>query len=411
MLNNKRIILHIDFNSYFASVEQQANPFLRGKSIGIGGKPGSRSIVATASVEAKRQGVKTAMSSSKAVQIAPDLQMIDGDSRKYSEMTGRFLNILDRHSDIVEQFSIDEAFLDVTNRCTDWMDAIAIALRIRDELKNEIGPHVTASIGISENKLMAKIASESEKPNGVTVVYPDEKEEFLNTRELSDAPGIGFSILRRLEEMGVTSFAQLRTLPLPHLLKQFKQYGSFLYNASRGIDNDPVSDSVEIPKSVGHSYTLPFDTQSPEILRATLLRLADKVAWRLRKHGLVARSFSAVVRFESMSFQGSLGRFDAPTSEGYEIFSGAWSKVAPLLEMDKIRLVGVSARDLVPMHEQMTADTTKQKRVNIMPALDKIQHRYGPGSWLRASELLATKLQERSNGFFFDHIGESSEVY
>ncbi|NQV12627.1 DNA polymerase IV [Candidatus Uhrbacteria bacterium] len=409
-MNTSRIIMHIDFNSYFASVEQQANPFLRGKAIGVGGKPGTRSIVATASIEAKRQGVKTAMSSSEATRLLPELQMIDGDARKYSEMTDRFMNIYKRHADVVEQFSVDEAFLDVTEQCEDWMDAIAIALRIREDIKNEIGSYTTASIGIAPNKLVAKIASESDKPHGMTVVYPDEVEAFLDERELSDVPGIGFAILRRLEEMGISSITQLREAPLS-TLASFKQYGHFLYNVPRGIDHSRVSDVQEVPKSVGHSYTLPFDTSSPTVLRATLLHLADKVAWRLRKHGLVARSFSAVVRFESMSFKGSMGKFDAPTNEGLKIFNGAWTKVSPLLHSDKIRLVGVSARDLVPVHEQVSSDAGEQKRTKLLPALDKIQHRYGSGSWLRASELLAVKLKERTNGFFFDHVGESSEAY
>ncbi|MDX8398968.1 MAG: DNA polymerase IV, partial [Gallionellaceae bacterium] len=322
---NNRIIMHIDFNSYFASVEQQANPFLRGKAIGIGGKPGTRSIVATASVEAKRLGVKTAMGSHEAVEIAPELQMISGDGRKYSEMTGRFLDIFRRHASTIEQFSIDEAFLDVTDDAKDWLGAIAIALRIREDIARELGTYVTASMGIAPNKLVAKIASESDKPNGVTVVQPEDLISFLNARELSDVPGIGLAILRRLKEMGILTMPELRATPLATLETSFKQYGSFLYFISRGVDHSLVTDVIAPPKSVGHSYTLPFDTTSPHILRATLLRLCDKVAWRLRKHGLVARGYSALVRFQTMRFHGQLGRFDAPTDEGLEIFNAAWS--------------------------------------------------------------------------------------
>lgn len=399
MPNNQRIIMHIDFNSYFASVEQQANPFLRGKSIGVGGKPGTRSIIATASVEARKKGIKTAMSSGQAMRILPELLIVDGDSSKYIEMSERFMDIFSRHAGVVEQFSIDEAFLDVTDRCEDWMDAIAIALRIRDDIKHEIGAYTTASIGIAPNKLVAKIASESDKPNGVTVVYPDEVEAFLDTRALSDVPGIGLAILRRLEEMGISTFVSLREVPRS-TLAPFKQYQEFLYNTARGVDNSPVSNMQDSPKSIGHSYTMATDTDSPAIVRATLLRLSDKVAWRLRKHGLVARSFSTTVRFDTMGFQTMMGMFDAPTNEGLKIFNSAWTKVSPMLNKSKIRLIGVSAQYLMPAHEQSSSDTAEHKRNKILPALDIIQNRYGSGAWLRASELLVSKIKESTSGFF-----------
>lgn len=398
MPNNKRIILHIDFNSYFASVEQQANPFLRGKAIGVGGKPGTRSIITTASIKAKQRGVKTAMPSSKAMNILPDLEIISGDSAKYQDTTEKFLNICRRYSDTIEQFSIDEAFLDITNRCEDWMDAIATALRIRDCIKKEIGPYTTASIGIAQNKLVAKIASESDKPNGVTIVYPDEVEAFLDNCNLSDIPGIGQSILRHLKEMGISEVSQLRKATMQEL-SCFKQYGNFLYNAVRGIDDSPVNNQVTQPKSVGHSYTLQSDTNSPAILRATLIRLSDKVAWRLRSNRLVASRLSCIARFNDMKSFTSTIKFDAPTNDGLKIFNEAWGRINSLLDDNKIRLIGVIALDLVKAHEQISYDAVENQRVKLLPSLDAIQKRYGNRSWIRASELFTTKLSDHPNGF------------
>ena len=394
--------MHIDFNSYFASVEQQANPFLRGKAIGVGGKPGTRSVVAAASIEAKQRGIRTAMSSSKAAQIDPELMMIHGDPRKYSEMTDRFSSILERHASVVMRTSVDEAFIDVADNTNDWLDSLALALRIKRDIEGEIGARVTVSIGISDNPLMAKIASESEKPNGLTIVYPEEKLEFLNKVELQDIPGIGRAILRRLEEQGIGSVSKLRTCPLPWLVRNFKQYGAFLYQASRGLDSSKVIDCVVPPKSVGHSYTLPYDACMPNQVKGTFLMLAERVAWRLRKHSLSARRYTVVVRNSDMRFAMKQGRLDAPTQDGMELFLAAWPKIRRHVEASKVRLVGIVAHDLVPAHEQQATNKTIQKRAKLLPSLDKIQARYGKNSWMRAA-MLGSTLHERASGLKYDH--------
>lgn len=398
-------ILHIDFNSYFASVEQQANPFLRGKSVGVGGKPGGKGIVAAASVDAKRRGIKTAMSVFEAKREDPTLIMVDGDGRKYEESTTRFLNILERHGDKVEQFSIDEAFLDVTHAAKDWLDALAIAMRIREEIKLEIGELVTVSIGISCNKLLSKMASDVEKPNGITLVYPSEKErlEFLNNCALDDVPGIGPAILRRLKELGIETMLELREATLPYLIQYFKQYGPFLYNACRGIDTSLVSSRSEIEKSIGHSYTLPRNTSDPRVVRQTLLNLSDRVGWRLRKRGLVARSYTAIIRYDNLRVVSRQGKLPSPTNDGLELFRQALPTIESLHDNHTVRLIGIVAHSLVEEHVQKSLDRSTQKRRDMLPWLDVIQNRYGKRAWLRASTL-GPALKERVSGLSFDHV-------
>ena len=341
------------------------------------------------------------MSSHKAKELCPELEMINGDPRKYSEMTDRFQNILSRWATNMSSTSIDEVYLDVTEAAEDWLGAFGIALQIRKAIRQEIGSFVTVSIGIAANMLMAKVASNSEKPNGLTIIYHGEEEAFLDTRELIDIPGIGPRLEARLHALGIQSVPELRSCPLSWLTAQFKQYGSFLYTAARG-QGSTVFTPKEAAKSIGHCYTLPFDTTNPRRLRGTLSRLADKVGWRLRSHQLAARRYTAVARFQNKRFTSQQGRLDAPTQDGLDLLRAAWSHIERFSHTNHIRLVGVVAHDLVPAHRQISLDKQKQKRTQLLDSLDVIQHRWGKNSWFRPVQMGAP-LKERSSGFHFDH--------
>lgn len=394
--------MHVDFNAYFASVEQQANPFLRGKAVGVGGKPGHRSVITTASYEAKDRGVKTAMSSWEGLKICPDLEMVDGDPRKYSEMTDRMLDIMHRYASRVSQTSIDEAYLDITHQAQDWMGAVGIALCMKQALAEEIGPHVTVSIGIATNAMMAKIAGGSEKPNGLTMVRPGEEEQFMETIALIDIPGLGPRILRRLQEQGVDTVEQLRALPFSYLQKQFKQYGAFLYAAARGQGASLLGPEPEQPKSIGHTYTLPHDISSSFVVRGTFLKLCERVGYRLRKHGLAARSYAVIYRSDDLRFSSQQGRFDAPTQDGMLFFEMGWPYITAYLAKHRMRLIGIRATDLVHAHEQVSTNKTEHKRALVLPALDKLRNKFGKNTWTRAAAM-RSQLLERSSGWHFDH--------
>ena len=405
-----RIILHIDFNSYFASVEQQANPFLRGKPIGITGKHQERSVVATASIEAKALGVKTAMSTWEAKKICPSLILWPGDPKKYSDITERFNQILKTLAPDVMQFSVDESFVDITQEAGDYFTATCMAQQLRAKLREAFGPHVTASIGIAPNRLMAKLASESVKPNGLTVVHSKNILHLLNTSDLQALCGIGPRIHKRLEALGITNFQQLREYPLTQLKQEFHSYGQWLHEAAWGNDWEGVQDATDKtlrtaneknPKSYGHSYTLPADTNNPTILKRYLLGLADKVAWRMRRDGFQARRIHTVIRYGDFGSRHEQRTAKEASNNGLNLFKAAWHMLQPHLHTP-IRLIGISASQLQHQPPQPPLFKKDQKIQSVTKALDTLQHRYGSGIWKRASTIPIT-FKSRSSGFHFDH--------
>ncbi len=401
--------MHIDMNSYFASVEQQANPFLRGKPIGVSGKSfdpsradqAQRTIVATASVEAKRLGVKTAMSTWEARRICPSLIIIPGDPEKYSEITARFNAIYRDYTDQVEPASVDESYLDVTHAARDYFGAMMLAQTIRARLAEECGERITASVGIGPNKLIAKLAAGSHKPNGLTVVRPEAVLDFVGSCELEDISGIGRRTQEHLADLGIFTVEQLRRYPRELLVQEFKSWGWWLHEAAFGRDDSPVASSEAAPKSVGHSYTMPRDLDDPRDIKRQLLALADKVAWRLRRDGLVARSVSAYVRFGDLGGFGREHRFAEPTSDGAKLAEIGWSLIKNDLD-HPVRLIGITASQLCTGAEARSLFKKEQRLLSATSALDKIQSRYGSGSWTRAS-LLGVEFKTRSSGWHYDH--------
>lgn len=403
-----KIILHIDFNSFFASVEQQANPFLRGKAIAVGGKGrGSqlhRTVVTTASKEAKALGIKTAMASLSALKQLPGLIMVSGDPKKYSEITKRFLAILRKHADAVEQFSTDEASADITVASGgDYFGATIIAQMIREDIKKQCGTHCTASIGVAPNKVMAKLAAESMKPSGLTVVRPEHLLDFVAAQELQAICGIGPRIAERLERLGATTVESLRKLPIELLRKEFKSYGDWLYAIARGQGDDHVSDEDIDPKSIGHSYTFPYDLETDAELKTNLLALSDKVAWRLRRDGFIGTRVSAYVRYQGFGGKGAQQQLSDPIVDGLDIFKNAWSILERVRNPEKpVRLLGVSISGLIKTPMMKTLIPKRNKMHRTLEALDTLQERYGNNVWRRGATM-QTLFLERTSGWHYDH--------
>lgn len=401
------IILHVDFNSFFASVEQQANPFLRGKPIAVGGKGSGpagthRSVVTTASREAKQRGVKTGMAMWEALRICPDLIVVPGDPQKYSEITHRLVAICSTYADQVELFSADEAFLDVTRCAQDYFGATCLAQAIRAELKASCGAYCTASIGIAPNKLVAKLAGESMKPNGLTVVPPNAVDAFVRSRPLAEFCGLGPRLERRLEEIGVTSVDTLRTIPRERLVELFKQYGHWLADASMGVSHEALVKDAP-PKSIGHSYTFPTDLLTPQDVWMNLLGLADRVAARLRRQGFSALRVSAYVRYGDLTSNGADRLLKDPLTDGLDIARNAWKLLKPMLDFSRgIRLLGVAVSVFRPLQSTESLFMKPKKMRSVISALDKIQHRYGINAWHRAATM-HTVFRERTSGWHYDH--------
>jgi DNA polymerase-4 len=313
------------------------------------------------------------------------------------------MRILERYSDAVQQFSTDEAFADIT--CAsggDYFGAIILAQKMRAEIAEDCGEYCTVSIGIASNKFLAKLASESKKPNGLTVVPPHEAEDFVLTRPLADFCGIGKRIEKHLEQLGATSVETLRKLPLSLLLHEFKSYGYFLYNAARGLGPDDLEPEQD-PKSIGNSYTFPHDLKTDNEIYQNLLAICDRVAWRMRKQNFIATHVTGYVRYGDFGGHGFHKRCKDPLIDGLEIANTAWENMKERIDVSQgVRLLGVSATGLLPIGGSYSLFEKERRKARVLEALDKVTDKYGTGIWQRASTM-KTSFKERVSGWHYDH--------
>lgn len=369
-----RVIMHIDMNSYFATLEQQANPLLRGKPIAVSGRPHINSVVAAASIEAKKFGVKSGMSSWEAKKLCPKLIFIPGDPAKYIATTGKLLKIFKSCTPLVEVFSIDEVFIDVTDI---GRRGQTIALEIKRRIREEIGEHVACSIGIAPNKFLAKLASEKKKPDGLTVVTKDNLDEILLSSKLDDFCGIGHRILSHLQGMGIYTVASLRTIPEEFLVAAFGIRGKEIKNMAWGIDDSALVPDYAQPeaKSFSHSLTLPQETSDRVYVESVLLYLSEKVARRMRADGFCGR-----VVFCNGT-QRALGNY---VCDGIEIFQVA----RQLLSGFPIRAIYVGVGQLQKRNSMTLGWLPEmQKEEKIIAALDKTNNHFGENTLFRAAVL------------------------
>lgn len=408
-----RIILHIDFNSYFATIEQQANPRLRGKPIGVtGGDRMQRTVLGAASVEAKRFGVKTGMTFAEAKGVCPQIIIVPGEADKYLFTTTKFLNILKDYSPKLEIFSIDEVFLELKDQN---LNVKTIAQDIKRRIKKEIGEWVSCSIGISYNKLVAKLASSLQKPDGLVVIpNPNSAVKVLDITPLDVICGIGPATVRRLAKMGIFNFRQLRAVPLEILITRLKSHGYFLYNASRGIDHSQIMPfyDKEGVKSIGHRHTIDYDTDNLEEVRQVIFKISEMVGRRLRIKNLQGKTIHCWYRpgqgtsltkvapfFENYGMQLTIPY----TNDRLEIFQAAWRIFRRIWTNQKIRLAGVSVSGLKPILPATLSllPTTKQQE-NILQAIDFINNKYGEFTLQRGSLLHTASIHRKPNPYISD---------
>ena len=288
-----RKIIHIDMDAFFASVEQLDHPEMRGKPVAVG-HDAPRSVVATASYEARRYGVHSAMAMSQAKRKCPQLLIAEPHFARYKEVSMMIHDIFHRYTDIVEPISVDEAFLDVTENKVGEPLAMNIAKEIRESIFRET--HLTASAGVSCNKLLAKIASDYRKPNGMTVIHPDRALAFLEKLPVEDLWGCGPKTKERMHEMMVYTCGQLRQVPLDLLKHEFGKMGPVFYDFSRGIDDRPVvTDWVR--KSVGCEETFENDISKRSAAIIVLYQLVIELVRRIAKNGFEGRTLTLKMKF------------------------------------------------------------------------------------------------------------------
>ena len=384
-------IFHIDMDSYFASVEQQARPWLRGKPIVVSGRPDIHSVVAAASKEAKRYGIKAGMSTWEAKKLCPEVIFVPGDPDKYESVTRRFLGILISYTPMVEVYSIDEVFLDATDILPRYPDPLALALEIKRKFREELGEWITCTIGIAPNKLLAKLATEEAKPNGIKWIRPEDVPEVLRNTPVEAVCGIGPRIAKRLSYMGVWTLADLGKIPEAYLKRVFGVYGTVLHLWGMGVDPTPLKPywQEEEEKSIGHSHALPKSLRHPEGARRVLYYLSVKTARRLRKKGFVGRVIHAMYRDEEMKYFGAQKALSTPTCDERRIFDAAMEIVERLGGFPYgVSLVGVRVAGLERISSfPYPLFPEEAKREKLLSALDRIRDRFGEEAVIPASAL------------------------
>jgi DNA polymerase-4 len=388
----ERIILHVDMDAFFASVEQQTFPFLRGKPIGVCGDPDGRTVIAAASYEAKRCGVKTAMTLPEAEKLCPEIILVSGHPAKYVDTSNRLLALYAIFADLVEVFSIDEAFLEVTQTAHLFHGPEEIARSIKVYMKEHFG--LTCSIGIAPNKLLAKLAGDMNKPNGLTIVRRCEVTALMEDLPVQELCGIGPKTQEKLNRLGIRTCGELGRYPEKQLTGIFGINGSRLRRMGQGLDENPVLPYFHEPatKSMGHSFTLNKDTRDLTEIRRHLLQLSEQVGRRLRKDNFAGRTVSLVLRYADFSTfikQHSLKNY---IDDGLRIHQIGMKLFGEIYQTPRlVRLLGISVSGLVRNLKQATA-FENSRTGSLFGSLDAVNDKYGEFSVTRA------QLQERTPG-------------
>ncbi len=382
-------ILHVDLDAFFAAVEQRDRPELRGKPVVVGGGgPNDRGVVSAASYEARRFGIHSAMPLRQAGRLCPQAVFLPVDGVKYQGVSREVMAILRRFTPLLEPISIDEAFLDVTASRALFGDGAAIARQIKAAVTGEVG--LTASVGVATTKLVAKIASDLRKPDGLVVVPPGEEADFLAPLPISRLWGVGRQTAGALREYGVATIGDLAALPPDLLVRRFGKHGAALVDRARGVDADPVGD-LDAAKSVGHEHTFDVDTSDRETIERTLLGMAEGVSGRLRASGFKAATVTVKIRDSSFRTITRQRTLPEPTDLTEPIWRAAVELARPEVRGVRIRLLGVTASNFGESEQLGLFAPEDPRRRRLVEAADAIRRRWGERAVTRA-RLLGTRL-------------------
>jgi DNA polymerase-4 len=371
-----RTILLVDMNAFFAGVEQQSNPALRGRPVAVVGSR-KRTIILTSSYEARRFGVKTGMTLVEARQVCPQLLLVVANNRLYTDVSSRIMALLNDYSDKVEIASVDEAFLDIGGSLNYFGSAQRIAYLIKSRIKARFG--LTCSVGIAPNKLLAKLAAGMQKPDGFTLIAPDAVAGVLEELPIEELSGIGRKTTIKLNRMGIKTCGQLGRIPVPRLKDQFGIVGERLALMGRGIDERPVvppEQTAEV-KTVGHSMTLNEDIEERQQIARFLLQLSEMVGRRARRFQVSGRTLTLTVRYSDFSTFSRQQVQPVPIRRSEEIYFAALKILDGLILDLPVRLLGVRLSNLEHRSAQLSLLPEEQKRERLSYALDEVNDRYG----------------------------------
>jgi DNA polymerase-4 len=378
----ERTFFHVDMDAFFVSVEELFDPSLKGKPVVVGGKPNERGVVSAASYAAREFGIHSAMPLRTAYQRCPQAIFVEGHFDRYREYSAKVYDVLRTFSPLVEMASIDEACLDMTGTGRLLGPPLRAAHRVHERMKSRTG--LNGSIGISASRLVAKIASDQAKPNGVLWVIPGREAAFLAPLDVRRIPGVGKVMEQNLHTLGIRKVGDLARLDEDFLAKRFGKWGLALAGKSQGLDAggwfDAPIGAEEAPKSISHEHTFSQDTADVERLEATLSRLCQMVGRRLREHALRARAIQLKLRYSDFSTITRARAIAAGSQidvelfeEIRELFRRNWRPGAP------VRLLGVHASSWAegPAQMELAGEERREKWSRALAAADKMRDKFG----------------------------------
>ena len=371
-----RLIIHIDMDAFFISVEQRDNPGLLGKPAAVCGSL-SRSVVTSATYEARPYGIRAGMSTQEAKRRCPQLILVAGDHSKYTKTSARIFTLLKKYTPMVEVASIDEAYLDVTQSLLLFRSPLHIAQSIKDQIRES--EQLSCSIGIAPNKLLAKLGSGLKKPDGLVMIQKEDVEAILKDLPVSKLYGIGPKLTDALNSIGLFTCSQLGRFPISILTKRFGAIGEGLHEMGLGLDESPVVpfDEEEDAKSISHSVTLEEDTSDPNILKKVLLQLSERVSRRMRREGFYGKRIAVTVRYSDFFTFSKQKTLSKGMNSGNEIFQYASEIFKSISHPKPIRLLGVGMSFLVKEWFQLDLFEKRDKKDNLLKAMDRVNELFG----------------------------------
>ena len=386
----QRSIIHLDMDAFYPAVEALDKPELRGKPVIVGGSR-ERGVVSSASYEARRFGVHSAQPIATAIRLCPDGIFMPVRMSRYKEVSRQIFGIFHRFTPLVEPLSIDEAFLDLTGAERLMGQTKVIAKKIRETVLKKTG--LTVSAGVASSKFVAKIASDIDKPDGLTVVPPDRVMEFLDPLPIKKMWGVGKITQQALARLSVKTFKDLRQIPVEILEKKFGERGTAMHLLSMGIDERDVEPERET-KSIGHEQTFMKDILNPDQAKKEILSLANRVAQRMRREKVRGNTVSLKVKYSDFTQITRAATLFAPTDDTMEIYSISCRLLKKTAVGKRpVRLLGISLSQLSTLENEkqlflFAQDKEYQKRKNLNTALDSICNKFGEKS-IRPATLIS----------------------
>lgn len=382
-----RMILHVDMDAFYASVEERDDPTLCGKPVIVGGSPEGRGVVAAANYVVRQFGVHSAMATAKALQLCPDAIVLRPRMEHYARISSQIREIFHRYTPEVEPLSLDEAFLDATGSVQLFGSVETIGRAVKQDVRNEL--NLIASVGVAPNKFLAKLASDLGKPDGFTVIRPDTVQCVLDPLPVSRIWGAGKITRQRFDRLGIQTIGQLRSLSLQQLQDEFGRHGEHFWQLARGIDNRKVVPDREA-RSISHETTFAEDICDINLLKAWLMELTEQVARRLRSHEIQGRTVHLKIRYSNFDTYTRSRSVSPATNSTNQLWSVALQLLTSALPSRPlvVRLIGLGVSNLQkqrPVQQSLFTEEQDEKGTRLDQVADTIRNRFGTASLRRAS--------------------------